>query len=118
MAAVVILGIRLPSDRQGYITIQTLGGDTITVSERDIENSCLLSASGRQEDGERFFLNENAKVQIDVAAGKLGPISSYSETSTIFKSSDDGAGTITKYFDDGGTVSKSRDDLLSSEVSL
>lgn len=91
----VILGTTLQRIvNHSEIRIATPQGDVLLISEGDIISNEVVDASGELR---RYTISSNSVVKIETTGASL-------------KGIDATAGTILKWLDDGGTISKSRDD--------
>lgn len=91
----VIIGSVVTKDKQkGVIRLVTPRGDVISIKESDIVSGSSIDAGG---DLKRFAIGSDAVVTVEFSGHALRGFDFVSDT-------------ITKYQDDGGTISKSRDD--------
>lgn len=107
MAYTVIRGYKEAGKSEGEVCIYTLDGEKLFVNhddiEKEFENEAPKKGSGTLT---TFFLKVNALVRIEVQLNENA--TSQGQTPS----------TIYKYLDDGGTISKSRDDLLSQSPTI
>jgi hypothetical protein len=94
----VVVDGYIHSERDGALTIITMGGEQIIVHNDTVELSTPLGA-GSEKKAVRLFLKRGTTVLVQVASEVLRGI---------------GDDTIYKYMDDGGTARKSYDDPLTS----
>jgi len=85
------------SEKGGELVVITLGGDQITVPKEGVHMTVPTTASPEKK-AVRLFLKRGTTLTVQISAEALRGI---------------GDGTIYKYSDDGGTISKSRDDTQS-----
>ena len=98
-------------------TVLTPAGDELVVESSSVKMKKVAEpGKGLDDSLVRLYLDPDTEISIKVKASLIRN----QGWDTFFKSYDDvgpGQGdTITKWLDDGGTISKSRDDLLSSGV--
>lgn len=91
---IVILGQGEPRKKDGIHYVTTPQGETLRLSSGDILRSENADASGNLK---RYIISASAVVAIEVEGRSLSGL-------------DAAKGTILKWVDDGGTISKSRDD--------
>lgn len=94
MSETVILGTSSLEKSGDTIRVTTPHGDVLLIQRSDIEAEDAAEAAGNLK---RYTLVKGAKVLIEVTGESL-------------LGADVLRGTITKWLDDGGTISKSRDD--------
>jgi hypothetical protein len=94
----VVLDGYIHSEKDGELTLITLGGEQITVQPETIHLSVPTGTTSDKK-AVRLFLKRGTVVTVQIAAEAFRGI---------------GDGTIYKYMDDGGTPSKSRDDIQSA----
>lgn len=91
----VILGSALKSaEKKGVIRLVTPKGDVISFQEEDVVSSSSVDASGELR---RYAIPADATVTIEVTGAALRGL-------------DVTIDSVLKWVDDGGTISKSRDD--------
>lgn len=91
---IVILGQGDAKAEDGNLVITTPHGDMLRVSSADIMRTDDADAS---ESIKRYIISPTARVSIEVDGRQLTGVDAHD-------------GTILKWVDDGGTISKSRDD--------
>ncbi|WP_124608906.1 hypothetical protein [Burkholderia seminalis] len=91
----VLLGSPLDTEKKsGIIRIVTPKGDVISIQAKDVISSSNADAGG---DLKRYAIPGDAIVTIEV-------------TGSVLRGLDATTDTVMKWVDDGGTISKSRDD--------
>ncbi|WP_165225915.1 hypothetical protein [Affinirhizobium pseudoryzae] len=92
----VILGSLLKGEeKSGIVRIVTPKGDVLCFNESDVVTSSSVDASGELR---RYAIPADANVTIEVTGAALRGL-------------DVTVDSVLKWVDDGGTISKSRDDL-------
>ncbi|WP_146203757.1 hypothetical protein [Azospirillum sp. TSO5] len=82
------------------VKVVTPAGDVVRIPTDAIKHLQNVDASGELV---RFFLNPEAEIEVTIKGDMI-------------TASRAGTNTIYKYLDDGGTISKSRDDLAADPV--
>lgn len=91
-----------------YTKIVTAAGENLLVESKGITKSFPIEAGG-VAGLTRIFIDQDSSIWLGVSAESILTLSKGT-------SSEIGRGTILKWLDDGGTISKSRDDSFSAEV--
>ncbi|BCT91148.1 hypothetical protein LYSHEL_01720 [Lysobacter helvus] len=120
MGRLVVLEGYVEDGKSGSISVLMLDGTSLSIEKSSVVKSAPMDTN--KDALTRLFLNEDAEITITVTAGDLdgrglsasGSILKWiDDGGTLSKSKDDtiqGAGSILKWVDDGGTIRKSLDD--------